>query len=321
MMKPIKMKPCFKQYIWGGDKLRTVYGKDTPESPVAESWEISAHPDGLSMADGGEYDKMTIPELCEKYGKEFYGASMADGEPFPLLLKILDADDRLSVQVHPNDEYASKHENGGKGKTEAWYILHAEEGASLIYGFADSITPEEFRAAIEEGRCEEVLNHVPCNAGDVFYIPSGTVHAVGKGLMIAEIQQSSNTTYRVYDYDRRDAAGNLRELHIEKALAVSNTASSRGSEKCVAKAEKIEGGTIKHIINNEFFCFDELNISGKSVLDTSGLLHLLLVADGEMSVGGLKLKKGDSALVPACVGEYAVEGEGCLLLYYTQSKN
>lgn len=321
MMKPIKMKPCFKQYIWGGDNLKKIYSKDTPEPPVAESWEISAHPDGLSVADGGEYDGMTIPELCKKYGAEFYGKSMTADEPFPLLLKILDANDRLSVQVHPNDEYANKHENGGKGKTEAWYILRADEGASLIYGFADNITPEEFRAAIEEGRCEEILNSVPCNAGDVFYIPSGTVHAVGKGLMIAEIQQSSNTTYRVYDYDRRDAAGNLRELHIEKALAVSNTASSKGSEKCIATAEKIECGTIKHIISNEFFCFDELELNGNSTLNTNGLLHLLLVAEGELSVGGLKLKKGNSALVPACIGKYAVEGKGSLLVYYTQTKN
>ncbi len=316
MMKPIKMKPCFKQYIWGGDNIRAVYGKDTPEPPVAESWEISAHPDGLSVADGGECDGMTIPQLCEKFGKEFYGSSMEADEPFPLLLKILDANDRLSVQVHPDDAYAKVHENGGKGKTEAWYILHAEEGATLIYGFAEDITRDEFRKAIEEGRCESVLNHVPCSEGDVFYIPAGTVHAVGKGLMIAEIQQSSNTTYRVYDYMRRDAQGNLRELHIEKALDVSRTESSRGSEKCVGTVENVGSGRVKHIIANEFFCFDEIETDGKLEADTKGRLHLVFAADGDLCVGGLKLKKGDSALIPACVGKYDIEGKGKLLLYY-----
>lgn len=317
-MEIIKMKPCFKQYIWGGDNIRKVYGKDTPEPPVAESWEISAHPDGLSVADGGEFDGMTIPELCEKFGKEFYGNSMNDGDKFPLLLKILDAKDRLSVQVHPNDEYANIHENGGKGKTEAWYILHADEGAELIYGFAHDMSRDDFKAAIDSGKTEEVLNHVPCHEGDVFYIPSGTVHAVGKGLMIAEIQQSSNTTYRVFDYNRRGKDGNLRELHIDKALDVSCTKSSVGHEKTVGTLEKVGNCSVRHIIGNEFFTFDELEIKDSFTENTNNLLHMIFIADGNFKIENTDLKKGDSALIPASVGEYKINGTGKILLYYTE---
>ena len=306
-MKPIKMKPCFKQYLWGGNNIKIIYGKDTPEPPVAESWEISAHSDGLSTVDGGECDGMTIPQLCEKYGSDFYGNSMTADEPFPLLLKVLDANDRLSVQVHPDDAYAQVHENGGKGKTEAWYILHAEKGASLIYGFAKDLSKDDFRAAIESGKTESVLNSVSCEDGDVFYIPAGTVHAVGKGLMIAEIQQSSNTTYRVYDYDRRDAQGNLRELHIEKALEVSRTSSSKGMEKSRGTCETVGDNTIRHLIDNKFFCFDEICVESTYLADTKNLLHMIFVAEGSFKIGDIALKKGDSALGPACVGKYTVD--------------
>lgn len=317
-MKPIKMKPVFKQYIWGGDNIRRVYGKDTPEPPVAESWEISAHPDGLSVADGGECGGMTIDEISAKYGEAFCGTSIKKGEKFPLLLKILDAKDNLSVQVHPDDSYAEKYENGGKGKTEAWYILSAEKDASLIYGFKKDMTRDEFKAAIDEGRVEEVLNRVKCSAGDVFYIPSGTVHAVGKGLMIAEIQQSSNTTYRVYDYNRRDKDGNLRELHIDKALDVSSLVSSAGRERTAGTEELCGSAKLKHIIGNEFFCFDEITVEDEFCGNTEGLLHMLFVADGEAEVEGESFKKGDSLLIPACTGEYKIKGNAVVLRYYVR---
>ena len=317
-MKPIKMKPIFKQYIWGGDNIRKLYGKDTPEPPVAESWEISAHPDGMSIADGGECDGMTINDICKKYGRDFYGDSMNEGDDFPLMLKILDAKDKLSVQVHPDDEYAAKYENGGKGKTEAWYILHADNEASLVYGFKEDMTKESFKSAIDEGRVEEVLNKVKCNTGDVFYIPSGTIHAVGKGLVIAEIQQSSNTTYRVYDYNRRDNNGNLRELHIDKALDVSNMKSSVGKEKTEGSVEKSAGCTVRHIISGQYFYFDEIGISEKFAANTDGLLHMMFIAEGEFGINGIRLKKGDSILIPASTGAYCVKGNGKALLYYTK---
>lgn len=315
-MNIIKLKPNFKQYLWGGNNLNKIYNKCTPEPPVAESWEISAHPDGLSTAIGGEYDGLTIPELCKKYGKEFYGEGIGDGEDFPLLLKILDAEDNLSVQVHPDDAYANKYENGSKGKTEAWYILSAEEGAQLIYGFKEDISKDRFKTAIAEGNLDEILNKVDCFPGDVFYIPAGTVHAVGKGLMIAEIQQSSNTTYRVFDYNRRDKEGNLRELHIEKAIDVSNLYKSRGKEKVIGKTARIGKTVVTEFIDSDFFHFDELAICDEYVDNTNNLLQMVLVIDGELSINGTALRKGESALIPACIGEYRISGNGKLLRYW-----
>lgn len=318
-MEPIKMSPVFKQYIWGGDNIKKMYGKDTPSPPVAESWEISAHPDGQSRAVGGECDGMTIEEICKKYGREFYGNSMNDGDKFPLLLKILDANDRLSVQVHPDDAYAALHENGGKGKTEAWYILKAAEGAELIYGFKKGVDKQIFKTAIENGTVEDVLNKVKCNEGDVFYIPSGTVHAVGKGLVIAEIQQSSNTTYRVYDYERRDKDGNLRELHIDKALDVSCFTSPEGTEKTVGTTEFFGSTRVRHILKTEYFCFDEIKLSGDTYqIDTKGLLHMIFVAEGSAEICGRCFEKGDSILIPASIRQYNITGKSKLLLYYTE---
>lgn len=315
-MKPIKMNPVFKQYIWGGNNLKEIYGKNTPEPPVAESWEISAHKDGLSVACNDVYENKTIIELCKKYGKDLYGDSMQEGEEFPLLLKILDAEDRLSVQVHPDDEYANIHENGSKGKTEAWYILDAQPGAKLIYGFKDDITKEEFRKVIEDGNLEDVLNYAECNKGDVFYIPSGTVHAVGKGLMIAEIQQSSNTTYRVYDYNRKDKDGNLRELHIEKAIEVSNLKSSAGKEKTIPVKTAVGKTTINRFVNNEFFTFDEIVIEDEYKDNTDNRLQLVIVIDGTLSINGVSFEKGESGLIPASVGEFEISGKGVVLKFF-----
>lgn len=315
---PLKMSPEFKQYIWGGNNLKEIYKKNTPEPPVAESWEISAHPDGPSHISNGEYSGKTIEEMTSLFGEEFCGKSIKKGEKFPLLLKILDACDRLSVQVHPDDEYAFKNENGEKGKTEAWYILKAEKGASLIYGFKEGVTKEIFAQAIKNGNCEEYLNSVPCTEGDVFYIPSGTVHAVGKGLMIAEIQQSSNTTYRVYDYQRRDKDGNLRELHIDKALEVSNFTCSLGNEKTVGKTESIGNSTLTHVIDNEFFTFEKIAVKDEFCTITNNLLHMLFIAKGEVKICDESFCEGDSIIIPAGMNEYKISGNSEVLRFYVK---
>lgn len=319
-MTPIKMTPVYKSYLWGGDHLRSVFGKVTPEPPVAESWEVASHAAGMSVAANGECAGMTIPEITKKYGKDFLGDTITEEEVFPLLLKILDANDRLSVQVHPEDAYANEHENGEKGKTEAWYILHAEEGASLIYGFRPDVTKESFRKAIEEGTLEEILNKVPCKAGDVFFIPAGTVHAVGAGLLIAEIQQNSNTTYRVFDYNRVGADGKLRELHVEKALAVSDVSSAVGKEKTEALVVEDGANKREYVLCNPYFAFEKLICTGEMADDTENKLMILFIAEGEGEVDGVPFKRGDSLLIPAETGIYQLKGNCEVLKFYVPAE-
>ena len=220
MIKPVKLTPAFKDNIWGGTRLKTEYNKHTDMKIVAESWELSTHKDGESRINGGEYDGLKLSEYIEKIGKDKLGKRALEFNYFPLLIKFIDAKNNLSIQVHPDDEYALKHE-GEYGKTEMWYIMDAEKGSYLYYGFNRSITKEEYEKRISDNTLLEVLNKVEVKKGDMFFIPSGTVHAIGSGILICEIQQNSNTTYRVYDYDRRDANGNPRQLHIKQAIDVS----------------------------------------------------------------------------------------------------
>lgn len=205
-----KLKSPVKDYIWGGTKLRDEFGKESDCERIAESWELSCHHDGLSII-----EKMNIPlvEFLAEHS-EYLGENCKKFDDFPILIKLIDARDNLSIQVHPDDKYALEHE-GEHGKTEMWYIIDCEPDSSIIYGFKDKITKKEFRQAIENNTLLDKVNVVPVKKGDVFMIKAGTLHAIGKGILLVEIQQSSNTTYRIYDYDRG------RELHIKNALDVT----------------------------------------------------------------------------------------------------
>ena len=217
---PMKLTAPCKDYLWGGNRLREEYGKVSDADKIAESWELSCHKDGQSVIADGEFKGLTLSELIEKQGKEVLGDNCKKFDNFPILIKLIDAKDNLSVQVHPNNDYALRVE-GEYGKTEMWYIVDCEEGASLYYGFSREISKEEFVERIEQKTLLEVLNKVEVQKGDVLFIEPGTIHAIGKGNLIAEIQQNSNVTYRVYDYGRKGADGKERDLHIEKALQVT----------------------------------------------------------------------------------------------------
>ncbi len=206
-MKPLKLTAVYKDYIWGGEKLRTVYGKKTDISPIAESWELSCHKDGYSVICGGEYDGKTLDEYIKE--NPYVLGTSVKGNELPILIKLIDAADNLSVQVHPNDEQAMAWE-GQNGKTEMWYVVHAEEDARITYGVCKDTTKKELADAIKEKRVEELLNSVPSKKGDVFFVEAGTIHAIGKGNLIAEIQQNSNVTYRLYDYGRVGKDGKER---------------------------------------------------------------------------------------------------------------
>lgn len=218
-MEIMKLTPTGKDYLWGGTRLRKEYGKKIDLNPLAETWECSVHPDGPSYVANGIYKGQTLAEVLSAH-PEYLGTKVENGK-LPVLVKFIDAKKDLSVQVHPNDEYARAHE-GDNGKTEMWYVIDADEGASLIYGFQHEVTEEILRKAIETGTLGKHLQKVPVHKGNTHFVPAGTVHGIGKGTLVAEIQESSNVTYRVYDYDRVDKNEKKRELHFDKAVQVMN---------------------------------------------------------------------------------------------------
>lgn len=317
--QPVLLKPAFKDYLWGGTRLRTEYGKDCDFDKIAESWELSAHKDGQSVVASGEYAGKNLTEYIDALGRDILGKRGKDFEMFPILIKFIDAKQNLSVQVHPDDTYALKNE-GEYGKTEVWYVMSAEEGASLYYGFNQEITKDEFLQRIKNNTVEEVLNRVCAKPGDVFFIKPGTVHAIGAGLMICEIQQNSNTTYRVYDYNRRGADGKLRELHVDKAAEVSDFTPSSSADSS-GEVKSFDGYTSQTIAKCKYFTTERLNITtgAKLTADTDSF-RSVVVTEGSatLTLGdySLSLKAGDSVFIPAQNAEYEICGNCGILLSY-----
>ncbi len=318
-MKAIKLNPAFKDYLWGGTKLRDEYGKKCDLDKVAESWELSCHKDGCSVVADGEYAGLTLPQYIEKAGKAVLGTDCEKFEYFPILIKLIDAKQNLSVQVHPDNDYAMRVE-GEYGKTEMWYVVDCEPGAGLLYGFKHEISKEEFRRRIEDNTLLEVTNRVEVHPGDVFFIEAGTLHAIGEGILIAEIQQNSNTTYRVYDYGRVGADGKPRQLHIEKAIDVTRLApATRPCGRPQAKPEAFDGGSVLPLASCDYFTVKEMEVTSHAALMADEKsFHSLLLLDGSLtlSMGGekLEMKKGDSVFVPAGSGDYTLTGKGRLIL-------
>lgn len=216
----IKLKSVYQEYIWGGSKIHELLHKDTGTLPrVAESWEVSTHPAGKSIVENGAFRGKTLNEYFDQIGWGTAGRYAARNHQLPILIKYIDAKENLSIQVHPNDKYARKHE-GDNGKNEMWFVLAADEGAFIYLGFSRDVTKEEVRRRVADNTLEEVLNRVEVRPNEAFYIPAGTVHAIGAGCLICEVQQTSNVTYRIYDYGRTDENGKPRELHVKKALDV-----------------------------------------------------------------------------------------------------
>ena len=317
-MRPFKISPAFKDYLWGGTRLRDEYGKQCDFPRVAESWELSCHKDGLSKVAGGAYAGLTLPEYLEKTGPAVLGTGCAKFDGFPILIKFIDAKDNLSVQVHPTNDYAQRVE-GEFGKTEMWYVVDCEPGATLVYGFTKELDEGEFRRRIADNTLMDVLNLVPVHKGDTFFIPAGTLHGIGKGILIAEIQQNSNSTYRVYDYGRVGTDGKPRALHIDKAVDVT--------ELCPPKRPVgPQGGTVEHdgytealLASCEYFTVREVTLKtafSDEADETSfhNILNLtdeaVLCCDGEE----MALKPGDSVFVPAGTGAYTLKGSGRLLI-------
>ncbi|MBD5631627.1 MAG: mannose-6-phosphate isomerase [Clostridia bacterium] len=298
----LKLTPVLKDYIWGGYRLKELFGRDNGGKKISESWEVSVHPDGLSG-----YASETLAEYLNKYPQ----AVDIDENPFPVLIKYIDAKQNLSVQVHPDDAYARRVENDN-GKTEMWYIIQAEKGAGIYCGFKRDTSKDEFLKRVEDGTVEELLNFIPVKSGDCFLIEAGTVHAIGAGCVICEVQQSSNVTYRVYDYNRRDANGNLRELHVKKAVEVINfkafkdNTQSGGFLPC-------GGGQIRKLTECKYFKCRELLLSGTYSEDTVNSFVAMNVIEGKGKINGDTFTAGDSFFVP-CGKGFSLSGNARIIL-------
>ncbi|TYZ20494.1 type I phosphomannose isomerase catalytic subunit [Selenomonas ruminis] len=318
MFYPLKLKAPLKDYLWGGTRLKHEYHKETDLDKVAESWELSCHQAGLSMIENGEAKGKTLAEFIQEQGKDVLGRNAEKFSYFPLLIKLIDARDNLSVQVHPDNDYALRVE-GEYGKTEMWYIVDCEPGASLLYGFKQEITPDEFARRIADNTLLEVCNQVPVKKGDVFFIEAGTLHAIGKGILICEIQQNSNTTYRIYDYGRVGKDGKPRELHVEKAKEVTKLAPPTRDTKPLAALNIFADAKASLLASCEYFTAYHFELNGCCPLRCGEeSFQALTVIRGEMEIvaegGKTKLLQGETAFLPAKTGKYQVSGKGAFIL-------
>jgi mannose-6-phosphate isomerase len=303
-MYPLKFIPIYQERIWGGRNLEKVFGRKIHGDHIGESWDLSSHPKGISIVENGFLAGKNLNEIIAEYKEKLMGKKFANVKSFPLLIKILDANDNLSIQVHPNDECA--HTAAGEaGKTEAWYVAHAKEGARIIYGLKNHITKEEFIRAVENNRIVDTVEKLAVKSGDMIFVPAGTVHALLDGVMVYEVQQNSDTTYRIYDYDRIGDDGKPRELHIEKALTAINFAKQPSP---VFTNLRIEC---------QHFSMEKLFIAGEIYEKTNDqfVVYCIIEGSGEILYEKAveRLRAGDTVLIPACLENFLIRGHLLLL--------
>ena len=315
-MEMFKLIPSVADYIWGGRRLIEEYGIKTDKDPAAEAWVLSCHSAGPSTVEDGEFKGQTLEQVWENH-KEICGTNGNKFEFFPILIKFIDAKNNLSIQVHPDNDYAMRVE-GEYGKTEAWYILDCDEGAELILGFNREVSVEEFKKAAQSEEMLNIVNKVKVKKGDLFFIESGTLHAICKGILLAEVQQNSNTTYRVYDYGRVGADGKPRALHIDKAADVTKLCPPTITNASEREVEKQDGGTRTHLTECDLFKMYSVETDSEYVSeagDESFVSLLCLDGSAEVVCGKktLGMKKGESLFIPASSGEFKIIGKTHML--------
>lgn len=308
MNHPIFLEPVFHERIWGGTALKDKFGYRIPSERTGECWAISGHQNGESTVKNGPFKGKTLDDLWQSMREELFGNHSSP--VFPLLTKILDVNADLSIQVHPDDSYANEHEQGELGKTECWYIIDCKENAELILGH-HAQTKEEMKHFIENGVWGEFLKRIPVSKGDFFYVPSGTIHALCEGLLVLETQQSSDTTYRLYDYDRIDKNGNKRELHQEKALDVSIIPHQVFSTKPVVE-DKGNNRIIK-FIDTEYFKVYKWEITEQVILLQNQAFQLISIINGAGILNVCEgtmytFNKGDHFILPAGISSFTING-------------
>ncbi len=321
MLYPFKFQPIYKEKIWGGSNLKKYLDKNiNSHCKIGESWEIADHFEDTSVIENGELKGTTLSQILQEYKRDLLGSKPDKKylKKFPLLIKFIDANDKLSVQVHPDDAYAGKKEKGESGKTEIWYIVHAEPNARLIAGLEPGTTKKKFKRKLEENKLEDIFYYVKVNTGDVIFIPSGRLHAITPGLIINEIQQNSDVTYRVYDWGRKGFNGKPRELHIEKSLDVINfkdyapsvsqlNQSNIGNNVFSILTRCLYFQVEKYILNEKIkFESDESSFNIISIINGNGLLCW---EKKEIEIG-----KGETILIPACISTYAIYPQTALTI-------
>ena len=326
-LTPLTFSPVFKDYIWGGRNLERVLGCELPPGIIAESWEIAAHPDGDAVVDSGIFAGLRLTEVHARLGLDLIGRTNAWAQKrgkFPLLVKLLDANRPLSVQVHPDDDYARAHEKNELGKAEMWVVLDAKPGAELILGVRRGTTPEMFRQAIADGKLEPYLHHLPIQTGDVVCVPARTLHAILGGVVIAEIQQNSNTTYRVYDWNRPGADGRPRPLHIEKALDVIDFNRVEPGTLTPELRSDEDGIRRERLCSNRYFTTERFHIAAGAVYRgrcDGETLEIWGTISGNAEINGVELPAVRFTLLPAALGAFTlrVREDTVLLRTYVES--
>lgn len=316
MLYPIKLSPCYKSYLWGGTKLRDLFHKKTDLDCIAESWELACHANGTSLVENGIYQGKSLQEVLAQLGLQVLGDVAKHKRELPILVKLIDAKEDLSIQVHPSDETAKE---GEQGKAEMWYIVDCDPHSYLYCGFSKDITPQELQERVENGSICEVLNKIPVKKGDVFYIFPQTIHAICKGVLIAEVQQNSDTTFRIYDYDRYDKEGKKRDLHLARGLEVLSLEGTIPQDPAFNCTMQVGGISMKLLFSCPYFSTYLIQSEQEQGLccDLESFQHLL-VLEGSGSIVHQKesypLQKGDSYFLPAGLGSYHLIGEVKLLL-------
>ena len=318
---PLLLRPSGKDYLWGGSRLNVEFEKGIDLSPVAETWECSTHPDGPSYVVGGAFDGMKLAEVLQKH-PEYLGERHKGKKNLPILIKFIDAKKDLSVQVHPSDEYARKHENGQLGKTEMWYVLDASKNAKLVYGLRRDSSKAEMQKAIANGTVMNYLQQISVRKNDLFFIEAGTIHAIGAGTLVAEIQESSNLTYRLYDYDRAGKDGRKRELHIDKALEAANLKSSIEPRQPLRVLKYRQGVASELLTRCKYFevyrmlvnteCRQKVHYRADEIA-----FRVLLCVNGCGTIsyedGSIEFYKGDCIFVPADSEILTISGQAQFL--------
>lgn len=311
---PIKLSYITKSPLWGGRRLLDGWGLKAEADTVGEAWMLSVRKKEMSVIENGPEAGKTMRQYIDENGSAVIGSAYPGGD-FPLLIKLIDACDKLSVQVHPDDDYAARVEND-RGKTEMWYIVEADEGAEIIYGLKEGMTAEEFRTAVREGKLADTMHHCPVHAGETYFIPSGMLHAIGAGILIAEIQQNCDLTYRVYDYERRGADGSLRELHVDKALDVTVPFTEEEVNAIRYEAGAPDANTLAHC---RYFKTDKLSVNTLTELtvdERSFAFLLCLEGEGTVTAGGMTFPVGraDGYYLPAGLGKVTLDGDMTVLI-------